>query len=92
MVHYSNSSLGGALKSPGKNRLFALTFACHGERTIAPTVPQGAMDLGVALGDLLRAYCQAHGIDWQGEGLPFLHRLQPEALHNLVRGVLLGYL
>ena len=36
MVHYSNSSLGGALKSPSKNRLFALTFACHGERTIAP--------------------------------------------------------
>ena len=24
MVHYSNSSLGGTLKSPGKNRLFAL--------------------------------------------------------------------
>ena len=36
MVHYSNSSLGGALKSPGKNRPFALTFACHGEKTIAP--------------------------------------------------------
>ena len=36
MVHYSNSSLGGALKSLGKNRLFALTFASHGERTIAP--------------------------------------------------------
>ena len=28
--------LGGALKSPGKNRPFALTFACHGEKTIAP--------------------------------------------------------
>ena len=27
MVHYSNSSLGGALKSPGKNGPFALT-AC----------------------------------------------------------------
>ena len=36
MVHYNNSSLGGALKSPGKNRPFALTFACHGEKTIAP--------------------------------------------------------
>ena len=36
MVHYSNSSLGGALKSPGKNRPFALTFACHGEKTIPP--------------------------------------------------------
>ena len=32
---HSNSSLGGALKSPGKNRPFALTFACHRERTIA---------------------------------------------------------
>ena len=27
MVHYSNSSLGGALKSPGKNRLLASTRA-----------------------------------------------------------------
>ena len=26
MVHYSNSSLGGALKSPGKNGLFGIDF------------------------------------------------------------------
>ena len=26
MVHYSNSSLGGALKSPDKNRLFCIAF------------------------------------------------------------------
>ena len=29
-------AIGGALKSRSKNRLFALTFVCHGERTIAP--------------------------------------------------------
>ena len=33
---YNGGQSRGALKSPGKNRLFALTFACHGERTIAP--------------------------------------------------------
>jgi hypothetical protein len=68
-------------ESPMVNRSFAtsefkLAYA-------VATMPQGAMDLGIALGELLKGYCQAHGIDWQGEGEPFLQRLQAEALHNL---------
>ena len=47
MVQYSNSSLGGALKSPGKNRLFALTFACNGKGAIAPSM---IMEIGPMVG------------------------------------------
>jgi hypothetical protein len=46
------------------------------------TVPEGAMDLGMELGKLLEGYCQAHEIDWLGEGRPFLRQLQQEALQN----------
>jgi hypothetical protein len=46
-------------------------------------VPQGQMDLGLALGELLKGYCDAYGIDWLREGKPFLQKLQQEALQNL---------
>ena len=44
--------------------------------------PQGQMDLGMMLGDLIRTYCQEEGIDWRSEGLPFLQQLQAEAMQN----------
>ena len=37
MVHYSNSSLGGALKSPGKNGLFCIDFR-QSRNLIVPVV------------------------------------------------------
>ena len=36
MVHYSNSSLGGALKSPGKNGLFCIDFRQSRESNSPP--------------------------------------------------------
>ena len=50
---------------------------------IEASVPEGPMDLGVLLGDLIRAYCQQEGIDWKAEGQPFLKELQAEAMRNM---------
>ena len=44
--------------------------------------PEGQMDLGGALQDLIRAHCQEEGIDWTSKGLPFLKQLQAEAMRN----------
>ena len=41
------------------------------------------MDLGGALQDLIRAYCEQESIDWREEGQPFLKRLQREAMRNM---------
>jgi hypothetical protein len=41
------------------------------------------MDLGMKLGNLIRAYCNQETIDWLAEGEPFLKKLQREAMHNL---------
>ena len=48
----------------------------------AAAAPQGQMDLGMMLGDLIRTYCKEEGIDWRSEGLPFLQQLQAEAMRN----------
>ena len=45
--------------------------------------PEGPMDLGMLLGDLLRGYCQQEGIDWRTQGQPFLQQLQREAMRNM---------
>ena len=49
------------------------------------TAPEGPMDLGVALGDLLKGYCRKHSIKskWKEEDQPFLKLLQQEALQNM---------
>ena len=44
--------------------------------------PEGQMDLGGALQDLIKAHCQEEGIDWTSKGLPFLKKLQAEAMQN----------
>jgi hypothetical protein len=47
------------------------------------SVPQGPMDLGMKLGNLIRAYCHQETIDWLAEGEPFLQQLQREAMQNM---------
>ena len=51
--------------------------------------PQGPMDLGMLLGELIKGYCQQEGIDWREEGQPFLQELQREAMRSLLSGMLL---
>ena len=46
-------------------------------------VPEGPMDLGIKLGDLIRAYCRQETIEWEAEGEPFLKKLQREAMQNM---------
>ena len=43
---------------------------------VSVEAPQGPMDLGGVLQDLIQAYCAEQGIDWKEEGLPFLQQLQ----------------
>eukprot|EP01045_Picozoa_sp_COSAG04_P016295 COSAG04_NODE_1347_length_7134_cov_4.146695_5_plen_142_part_00 len=50
---------------------------------IEASAPEGPMDLGMLLGKLLERYCQQEGIDWKGEGQPFLKQLQREAMRNM---------
>ena len=45
-------------------------------------VPEGPMELGVILSELIRAYCKTQGIDWKEEGQPFFRKLQREAMTN----------
>ena len=47
------------------------------------SAPEGPMDLGELLGELLKEYCQQEGIDWKAEGRPFLQQLQREAMRNM---------
>ena len=53
MVHYSNSSLGGALKNPSKNRLFALTFAIRLALTCEVYTVWGRIVGDVEAGDIV---------------------------------------
>ena len=45
-------------------------------------LPDGPLELGAALQDLLREYCHAEGLDWHSVGQPFLKKLQTEAMKN----------
>ena len=44
--------------------------------------PEGPMEIGYILTDLIRSYCKEEGIPWKSEGLPFLKKLQKEAMTN----------
>eukprot|EP01045_Picozoa_sp_COSAG04_P015780 COSAG04_NODE_1273_length_7466_cov_76.544319_4_plen_458_part_00 len=45
--------------------------------------PEGPMDLGEFLSDLMKGYCKQEGIDWKAEGRPFFKKLQREAMRNM---------
>jgi hypothetical protein len=45
-------------------------------------VPEGPMELGDILGELIRAYCAQEDIPWKGEGQPFFRKMQKEAMAN----------
>jgi hypothetical protein len=45
--------------------------------------PEGPMDLGAVLSDHIQAYCTKLTIPWKQEGLPFLKKLQREAMRNM---------
>jgi hypothetical protein len=45
--------------------------------------PEGPMDLGAVLSDHIQAYCTKLAIPWKQEGLPFLKKLQREAMRNM---------
>ena len=47
------------------------------------SAPEGPMDLGMLLGELIKGYCLQEGIDWRLEGQPFLKELQREAMRNM---------
>lgn len=49
------------------------------EKTLVPT---GPLQLGGAVQDLLRAYCEAEGLDWTGDGLRYFGQLEAEAMQN----------
>ena len=44
--------------------------------------PEGPMEIGVILSELIRAYCKTEDIDWKAEGQPFFRQLQKEAMTN----------
>ena len=45
--------------------------------------PEGPMDMGDHLGELLRAYCRKQGVPWREEGQPFFRSLQKELMVNM---------
>ena len=45
--------------------------------------PDGPLELGMALGELLKGHCEDEGIDWRGEGQPYLKRLQTQTMQNM---------
>ena len=48
----------------------------------ATAVPTGPLEIGAALRDLLREYCEATATPWQPDGQRFLSQLQDEAMKN----------
>jgi hypothetical protein len=67
--------------SPVAGRTFAGSHFKAAYKQVS--VPEGPMDLGMKLGDLIRAYCRQEAIEWEAEGEPFLKKLQREAMHNM---------
>ena len=67
--------------SPVSNR----TLATSNFKTAYGRVqaPQGAFQLGAALTDIIRGYCEHEGIAWREDGEPFLQQLQEEAMRNM---------
>jgi hypothetical protein len=45
--------------------------------------PEGPLDLGFMLGQLVQVYCAQEQIPWREEGQPFLKSLQREVMANL---------
>lgn len=62
--------------SPISDRTFRTSnFKKEYDRAVAP---DGPMELGGALKDLLRSYCRKHDIPWREEGKVFLKALEHE--------------
>eukprot|EP01046_Picozoa_sp_COSAG06_P040820 COSAG06_NODE_4980_length_3811_cov_4.290140_1_plen_592_part_00 len=78
-----------AAPEPEPVQLLALPL---GQRTFATSnfkkaydvtaVPAGPLEVGAALKDLLREYCEATATPWQPEGQRFFTELQAEAMKN----------
>jgi hypothetical protein len=70
----------GASVLPLSQRTFASSnFKAVYDKTPVPT---GPLELGAALQNVLREYCEAEGVDWPSEGQRFFGELQSEAMKN----------
>jgi hypothetical protein len=67
--------------SPVSRRTFQNSHFCQAYAEVG--APEGPMDFGAAVADLVRSVCVAEGIEWRDGGDQFLRKLQREAMMNI---------